>query len=40
MDFGHVHRRVVYALLSKSELIQVERMKKDRGKSKFFLIEV
>lgn len=34
MDFGHVHRRAVYALVSKSELIQVEGMKKDRGKPK------
>ena len=38
--FGHVHRRATNEPLRKSELIQVEGMKKGRGRSKIALVEV
>ena len=38
--FGHVQRRVIIALVKKSELIQVEVMKKGRGRPKIILVQV
>ena len=38
--FGHVQRRVINALVRKSELIQMEGTKEGRGRSKIILIEV
>jgi hypothetical protein len=38
--FGHVQKRAINAPVKKSELIQVDRMKKDRGRPKITLIEV
>ena len=38
--FDHVQRRVINAPVRKSELIQVERTKKGRGRPKITLIEV
>jgi hypothetical protein len=38
--FGHVQRREIIALVRKSELIQVEGTKKDRGRPKIRSTEV
>ena len=38
--FGHVQRRVINAPVRKSELIQVEGMKKGRGRPKIILVQV
>jgi hypothetical protein len=38
--FDHVQRRVINAPVRKSELIQVERTRKGRGRPKITLIEV
>ena len=38
--FGHVQRRTINVPMRKSELIQVERMEKGRGRQIIALIEV
>ena len=38
--FGHVQRRTINAPMRKSELIQVERMERGRGRQIIALIEV
>ena len=38
--FGHVWRRVINALVRKSDYIQVERRKKGRGRPKITLVKV
>ena len=38
--FGHVWRRVINALVRKSDYIQVERRKKGRGRPKIILVKV
>ena len=38
--FGHVQRRVINVPVRKSELKQVERIKKSRGRPKITLIEI
>ena len=38
--FGHVQRRAMNAFVRKSELIQVEGMKKGRGRPNITLLEV
>ena len=38
--FGHVHKRVIDALVRKSELIQVEGTKKDKERTRITLIVV
>ena len=38
--FGHVWRRVINALVRKSDYIQVERRKKGRGRPKITLVKI
>ena len=38
--FSHVQMRVINALIRKNEFIQVERIKKDRGRPKISLVEI
>ena len=38
--FDHVHKWVAYALVKKSELIQVKQSKKGRGRPKITLEEI
>ena len=38
--FGHVHRKVIYAPMRKSELIQMQGTKNDRGRPRITLVEI